>query len=191
MLRTFILSTFLICLLNNSDASEKMILIDTTAGAITIALDFEKAPITCNNFMQYVNSGFFDNTIFHRVIPGFVIQGGGFEYPMTRKDTLSPIKNEADNLLKNTRGTLSMARTSDPGSATSQFFINTVDNAFLDHTGKNPSGWGYAVFAKVVEGLDIVDDIAATQTGAFNGMQDVPVSPITIKTMSLLEASTQ
>ena len=191
MLRTFILSTFLICLLNNSDASEKMILIDTTEGAITIALDFEKAPITCNNFMQYVNSGFFDNTIFHRVIPGFVIQGGGFEYPMTRKDTLSPIKNEADNLLKNTRGTLSMARTSDPGSATSQFFINTVDNAFLDHTGKNPSGWGYAVFAKVVEGLDIVDDIAATQTGAFNGMQDVPVSPITIKTMSLLEASTQ
>ena len=109
MLRTFILSTFLICLLNNSDASEKMILIDTTEGAITIALDFEKAPITCNNFMQYVNSGFFDNTIFHRVIPGFVIQGGGFEYPMTRKDTLSPIKNEADNLLKNTRGTLSMA----------------------------------------------------------------------------------
>ena len=191
MLRTFILSTFLICLLNNSDASEKMILIDTTEGAITIALDFEKAPITCNNFMQYVNSGFFDNTIFHRVIPGFVIQGGGFEYPMTRKDTLPPIKNEADNLLKNTRGTLSMARTSDPGSATSQFFINTVDNAFLDHTGKNPSGWGYAVFAKVVEGLDIVDDIAATQTGAFNGMQDVPVSPITIKTMSLLEASTQ
>ena len=159
--------------------------------AITIALDFEKAPITCSNFMRYVNSGFFDNTIFHRIIPGFVIQGGGFEYPMARKDTLPPIKNEADNLLKNTRGTLSMARTSNPDSATSQFFINTVDNAFLDHTGKNPSGWGYAVFAKVVEGLDIVDRIAATQTRAFNGMQDVPVSPITIKTMSLLEASAQ
>ena len=189
MIHKFTLSTFLLALFSGSPASEKLILIQTTSGDITISLDFENAPMTSENFMKYVDSGFFNNTIFHRIIPGFVIQGGGFEHPMERKETLPPIKNEADNGLKNSRGTLSMARTSDPNSATSQFFINLVDNDFLDHKGKNQSGWGYAVFAKVVDGLEIIDRIAETPTASFNGMQDVPSSPITITNVSILNSS--
>ena len=189
MIHKFTLSTFLLALFSGSPASEKLILIQTTSGDITISLDFENAPMTSENFMKYVDSGFFNNTIFHRIIPGFVIQGGGFEHPMERKETLPPIKNEADNGLKNSRGTLSMARTSDPNSATSQFFINLVDNDFLDHKGKNQSGWGYAVFAKVVDGLDMIDRIAETPTASFNGMQDVPSSPITITNVSILNSS--
>ena len=123
MLQKFTISTFLLCLAGNGQTSENLILIETSEGNITIELDFKNAPSTSENFIKYVESGFFNNTIFHRVIPGFVIQGGGFEHPMSRKDTLDPIENEADNGLKNSRGTLSMARTSDPNSATSQFFI--------------------------------------------------------------------
>ncbi len=189
MIHKITLSTFLLALFGSTPASEKLILIQTTSGDITISLDLENAPATSENFMKYVDSGFFNNTIFHRVIPGFVIQGGGFEHPMNRKETLPPIKNEADNGLKNSRGTLSMARTPDPDSATSQFFINLVDNDFLDHKGKNQSGWGYAVFAKVTSGLEVIDRIGETPTGHFNGMQDVPTSPITITNVSILNSS--
>ena len=185
------LSTFLLCLIGSSSASETLIEVETTEGKLTIALDFKNAPTTSENFIKYVESGFYSNTIFHRVIPGFVIQGGGFEHPMNQKETLPPIENEADNGLKNARGTLSMARTSDPSSATSQFFINLVDNDFLDHKGKNPAGWGYAVFAKVVSGLEVIDRIADAPTASLNGMQDVPTSPITITNMTVVDAKSE
>ena len=165
--------------LNNAQANERVVF-NTDKGKILIELDFEKAPETSANFLEYVDSGFYNQTIFHRVIPGFVIQGGGFNESMIQKETRPPIKNEADNLRKNLRGTLSMARTSDPHSASSQFFINLVDNDFLDHTGKNRSEWGYAVFAQVVGGLDIVDEISKVETTSSNGMQDVPVQAVLV-----------
>src|SRR5690606_16788570 len=150
---------------------------ETTAGSIRLRLFEEEAPITVQNFLQYVDDGFFDGTIFHRVIPGFVIQGGGFTEDMRQKPTRPPIKNEADNGVKNTRGTLSMARTPAKDSATSQFFINLADNAFLDHGARD---FGYAVFAEVVDGMDVVDAIAATPTTTRAGHQDVPRVPIVL-----------
>ncbi len=148
----------------------------TSFGNILISLDPEKAPISVRNFLEYVDSGFYTDTIFHRVIPGFMVQGGGFTSNMVKKDTMAPIRNEASNGLHNVRGTLSMARTSDPNSATSQFFINVADNAFLD-PGRDA---GYAVFAKVVAGMDVVDQIVNAPTTTKQGMQNVPVDPVLI-----------
>ncbi|OKY75306.1 MAG: hypothetical protein BM485_09585 [Desulfobulbaceae bacterium DB1] len=147
---------------------------ETTMGTIKIELFDDKAPVTCANFRQYVAEGFFNGLVFHRVIPGFVIQGGGFEPGLKKRITRAPIVNEADNGLKNSRGTLSMARTQDIYSATSQFFINVADNKSLDHRGKTQAGFGYAVFGRVVEGMDVVDKIVATPTGTVGMYQDVP-----------------
>jgi cyclophilin family peptidyl-prolyl cis-trans isomerase len=154
-----------------------MITIKTNHGDIKVELFDEKAPITCENFRQYVTDGFFNDTIFHRVIPNFMIQGGGMEADMSQKQTRAPIKNEADNGESNRRGTLAMARTMDVNSATAQFFINLRDNDFLDHGTRD---FGYAVFGKVVDGMDVVDAIAAVPTGNKGGHQDVPVETVTI-----------
>lgn len=152
-----------------------MITITTSHGDIVIELFEETAPISCENFRQYVNDGFFDESIFHRVIPNFMIQGGGFTSDMSQKETRAPIKNEADNGEKNVRGTLAMARTQIVDSATAQFFINLKDNAFLDHGDRD---FGYAVFGKVTEGMDVVDAIAAVPTGNHGGHADVPLEPV-------------
>ena len=154
-----------------------MIRFETTLGSFTIELFEKEAPITAKNFLDYVDSGHFEGTVFHRVIPGFVIQGGGLTSDMRQKSTRAPIRNEADNGLKNRRVTLSMARTNDPHSATSQFFVNLVDNAFLD---PGRGGAGYAVFGCVTEGMDVVDKIAAVKTGNKGGHQDVPVTPVEV-----------
>lgn len=154
-----------------------MIILTTSLGDITIELFDAEAPITTENFLQYVDDGFFDGTIFHRVIPGFMIQGGGFAADMKEKANRPPIKNEAGNGLKNKRGTLSMARTQEVNSATSQFFINLKDNAFLDHGTRD---FGYAVFAKVTDGMEIVDRIASVKTGNKGMHQDVPLDPVVI-----------
>jgi len=156
--------------------------IKTNLGSFTLELDEEKAPISSKNFKDYVEKGFYNGTIFHRVIDGFMIQGGGFDSDMSQKETDSPIKNEASNGLKNEKYTVAMARTSIPDSATSQFFINTSDNSFLDYPGQD--GAGYCVFGKVTEGFDIVDKINSVQTGSNNGHQDVPVEPVIIKEVS-------
>ncbi|MBK5355333.1 peptidylprolyl isomerase [Pseudomonas sp. TH41] len=157
------------------------VLLDTTNGQIEIELDPVKAPKSTENFLKYVDSGFYNNTIFHRVIPGFMIQGGGFTQQMQQKETKEPIKNEHNNGLKNVRGTLSMARTSDPDSATSQFFVNVKDNDFLDN------GDGYAVFGKVVKGMDVVDVIVNSQTTTKSGMKDVPADPVFIKSAKRID----
>ena len=159
-------------------AGNPKVIFSTTKGDITIELYADKAPISVRNFLAYVDSGFYDGVIFHRVIPGFVIQGGGFTPEMVKKATRAPIKNEADNGLKNRRGTLSLARTQDVNSATSQFFINLQDNAALDH---RPGNFGYAVFGKVVKGMDVVDTIAGVPTGRHGHYRDVPTIPVIIK----------
>lgn len=159
------------------------VVLETTNGNIEIELDPVKAPITTKNFLEYVDSGFYTNTIFHRVIPGFMAQGGGFTAQMQQKETKAPIKNEASNGLKNVRGTLSMARTSNPDSATSQFFINVADNDFLN-PGRDA---GYAVFAKVVKGMDVVDIIVNSQTTTKAGMQNVPIDPVLIKSAKRMD----
>jgi len=159
----------------------------TSMGIVEIALDAKQAPVTVTNFLGYVNSGFYNGTIFHRVIPGFMIQGGGMTPGMKEKPTGAKIKNEADNGLKNLTGTLAMARTSDPHSASAQFFINTVDNGFLDHRGKNPQGWGYAVFGKVTKGMDVVKKIEAVQTGNAGMHQNVPVKDVVITKMEVIK----
>jgi len=161
--------------------------IDTSKGTIVAELDTQKAPVTVENFLKYVKEGFYDGTIFHRVIDGFMIQGGGFDGNMRQKETLPPIKNEAGNGLKNEKGTLAMARTSVVDSATSQFFINLVDNGFLDHTNDTPSGFGYAVFGKVVEGMSVVEDIGKVKTGDFKGFQDVPAEHVVIEKVTVVE----
>jgi len=153
---------------------------DTSHGNIVIELNEDKAPETVKNFLSYVNSGFFDGTIFHRVIPNFMVQGGGFNPDMSQKSCEEPIKNEADNGLENDRGTIAMARTNDPHSATAQFFINHNDNAFLNHSAPTGAGWGYCVFGKVTDGMDAVDAIAAVSTGNTGGHGDVPVETVTI-----------
>lgn len=158
-----------------------MILLKTNMGEITIELNHEKAPKTAANFEQYVKDGFYDGVIFHRVIDGFMVQGGGMEPGMKQKQTRDQIENEADNGLKNEIGTLAMARTMDPHSASAQFFINVADNEFLNHTGKNSQGWGYAVFGKVVDGMDVVNRIKSVKTGSKMGHQDVPVEDVFIE----------
>jgi peptidyl-prolyl cis-trans isomerase A (cyclophilin A) len=160
-----------------------LVVFKTTLGDITIELFADEAPKTVENFLDYVDSGFFSGTIFHRVIPGFVIQGGGFTADWHRKPTNAPIENEADNGLKNERGTLSMARTADINSATSQFFVNLTDNEVLDHGGRD---FGYAVFGRVVEGMDVVDSIAAVSTGSHAGHQNVPLEPIVVTSAARL-----
>jgi len=163
-------------------ADNPKVVLETNKGNITISLYPDKAPKSVENFLAYVRSGFYDGTIFHRVIPGFMIQGGGFTPDMTQKDTRAPIKNEADNGLSNERGTLAMARTGDPDSATSQFFINQVDNPRLDFTSKDSGRtWGYAVFGKVTDGMDVVDEISKVDTDTRNGHQSVPVDPVVIE----------
>ena len=154
--------------------------LETSHGNIVIELNDEKAPETVKNFLNYVNDGFYDGTIFHRVIPNFMVQGGGFMPGMVQKRVEDPIKNEADNGLTNDRGSIAMARTNDPHSATAQFFINHNDNGFLNHTAPSGAGWGYCVFGKVTDGMDTVDAIAAVSTGNDGGHADVPVETVTI-----------
>lgn len=176
-----------------AQAANPQVVVETNQGSFTIELFADKAPATVKNFLDYVDAGFYTGTIFHRVIPGFMIQGGGFTESFGRKDVRAPVKNEADNGLKNVRGTLAMARTADPNSATSQWFVNTVDNAYLDHTSSDPRGMGYCVFAKVVSGMDVVEKIEKTPThcpskmrmpcnvpGIPPGMMDVPQQAVVI-----------
>jgi cyclophilin family peptidyl-prolyl cis-trans isomerase len=166
-------------------AANPKVNLQTNKGLIVIELYPDQAPQSVANFLAYVDAGFYDGTIFHRVIPDFMIQGGGFTADLEKKETRAPIPNEADNGLKNERGTLAMARTNDPHSATAQFFINHKDNAFLDHSGKNTRGWGYAVFGRVTDGMSVVDAIATTPTGA-KGIfpKDVPLETILIQKAS-------
>ena len=159
--------------------------IETSMGDITLELDGNKAPDTVANFVEYASSGFYDGTIFHRVIENFMIQGGGFDSDMKQKKTNAPIKNEADNGLKNDTGTIAMARTSDPNSATAQFFINVKDNWFLNHTAPTTQGWGYAVFGKVTDGLDVVHAIEKVNTTIRSGMQDVPSETVVINKVTV------
>ena len=158
-----------------------MVKLHTNFGVITLELDTEKAPVTTANFLEYVDSGFYNNTIFHRVIDGFMIQGGGFEPGMSQKSTKAAIKNEADNGLKNKAYTIAMARTPDPHSASSQFFINVADNDFLNFSSPTSQGWGYCVFGKVTDGTDVVDKIRQVRTGNKAGHQDVPVEDVVIE----------
>jgi peptidyl-prolyl cis-trans isomerase B (cyclophilin B) len=159
----------------------KTVNLETSAGTLRIELDDEKAPLSTANFLAYVRKGHYDGTVFHRVIKGFMLQGGGFEPGMKQKPTAEPIANEANNGLKNKRYTLAMARTNDPHSATAQFFINTVDNGFLDFRAESAQGWGYAVFGRVVEGMDVVDTIEQVRTGRKGSHDDVPVDDVRIE----------
>lgn len=163
-----------------------MVKLTTNFGEITLELDADKAPITVANFLQYVEDGFYDGLIFHRVINNFMIQGGGFDTTMKEKPTQDAIKIEADNGLSNDKYTIAMARTSIPDSATSQFFINVNDNDFLNHTAPTASGWGYCVFGKVTEGIDVIDKIKDVETGTKGGHQDVPVEPVIIEKATLV-----
>jgi peptidyl-prolyl cis-trans isomerase B (cyclophilin B) len=158
-----------------------MVKLSTNLGTITLDLDAERAPETVKNFLQYVQDGHYDNTVFHRVIDGFMIQGGGFEPGMRQKSTRAPVANEANNGLKNDRGTVAMARTGDPHSATAQFFINVADNAFLNHSAQTAQGWGYCVFGRVTDGMDVVEKIKAARTGSKGMHKDVPVEDIVIE----------
>lgn len=164
-----------------------MITLHTNYGDIELELDFDKAPKTAANFRQYAADGFYDGTIFHRVINNFMIQGGGFTEEMEQKKTRAPIDNEADNGLPNNTGTIAMARTSDPHSATAQFFINVKDNDFLNHKSKTPQGWGYCVFGKVTKGLEVVNKIKNVKTGSFGMHQDVPVETVVIERVTVQE----
>ncbi len=164
-----------------------MVTLNTNFGPITLELDAEKAPATVANFLMYAREGFYDGTIFHRVISGFMVQGGGFDAEMNQKETREPIENEADNGLKNDYGTIAMARTMDPHSATAQFFINVKDNDFLNHSGKNMQGWGYAVFGRMTEGKDVLDKIAEVKTTSRAGHQDVPAEPVIIESVTIDE----
>lgn len=193
-MRVFLLSMMLFLTSTQSFATEnKMsetqpkVKLQTTLGDIVIQLNAEKAPISTSNFLTYVKEGFYDGTIFHRVIPGFMAQGGGFTAEFKQKETHAQIKNEADNGLKNKRGTLAMARTPDPDSASSQFFINYKDNTFLDYSSPTPNGWGYAVFGEVVEGMDVVDAMAKAPTGSKGMHQDVPKTDIVIEKAEVIE----
>lgn len=170
-----------------TEEKNPQVVMETSMGTVKIELFKDKAPISVRNFLSYVKDAYYDGTIFHRVIKNFMVQGGGLDENMQPKKTKFAIKNEASNGLKNTRGTLAMARTSMVDSATSQFFINVVDNAFLDHTGKTPDRFGYAVFAQVVEGMDVVDAIREVKTGNKSGHQDVPVDPIFINSIKVVE----
>lgn len=186
--------TFIALLLIHSPsfAANPKVLMETSMGNVTLELDAEKAPITVKNFLSYVNDGSYENTIFHRVIKSFMNQGGGFTPEFVKKPEKAPIQNEADNGLENKRGTIAMARTNAPHSASNQFFINTVDNSFLNHRGKTLRGWGYAVFGKVTQGMDVMDRIAQARTHINAiGRQDVPVEPIIIHKMSVIAEETE
>ncbi len=176
---------------DKKDSGDKMsnpkIKLETSKGTMMIELDAEKAPKSAANFVEYVKDGFYDGLIFHRVIPKFMVQGGGMNPDMSQKENKAPIQNEANNGLKNDRGTLAMARTNDPHSATSQFFINLKDNDFLNHTSETPAGWGYTVFGKVIEGLETIDEIEKVQTGNVGGHGDVPTEAVTIIKATLEE----
>lgn len=194
---TFALAFVLNSCSNKSDEAEMPIIqetsmtqvtIKTSVGDIHLELNGEKAPITVENFVAIAKSGYYDGTIFHRVINGFMVQGGGLNADMSNKSSgTAPIQNEANNGLTNDRGTVAMARTMEPHSATGQFFVNHKDNGFLNHTGENSQGWGYAVFGKVTEGMDVVDAIADVETGSTGGHQDVPVEVITIESVTVAE----
>jgi len=169
------------------EGGNPVVVMKTSMGEIKIELDKAKAPVTVDNFVGYVNDKFYDGTVFHRVIPAFMIQGGGFDKDMNQKKAKAPIKNEAGNGLKNLNGTIAMARTSDPNSATAQFFINTKDNAFLDHRNETPQGYGYAVFGKVVGGMDVVKKIEQVQTTTKVPHENVPVTPVIIESVRVVE----
>lgn len=168
-------------------AKNPVVNIETTAGEIHIELFKDQAPIGVKNFLDYVDSGYYAGTIFHRVIPGFMVQGGGFDKDLKKKEGKAPIANEAHNGLRNDTGTVAYARTNIVNSATSQFFINTVDNNYLNHRAKTPTGYGYSVFGKVVKGMSVVNKISKTKTGSVKGYQDVPVQPIIIKSAKLVK----
>ena len=176
-----VLGIFLLVPLSEKEKEIKVVTFETTMGPIVIELFEEDAPITTKNFLDYANSGFYDGTLFHRVIPGFVIQGGGLEPGMQDKSGNPPIENEANNGQKNLKWSLSMARTNDPNSATSQFFINLENNSSLDHTAETPQGWGYAVFGTVIDGFETVEAIASASTGSSGHHQDVPLEDITVQ----------
>ncbi len=180
--------TLLIFISANVLANNPTVLLDTNLGEIEIELDIDKAPNTVDNFLRYVKDDLYNGTIFHRVIPGFMIQGGGFSEDFSRKPTYDPIKNEAGNGLKNSVGTIAMARTRDPHSATAQFFINVADNRFLNHTNKSLKGWGYAVFGKVTKGMSVVNKIALSPTGAKGPFaQDCPMESVIIQSITVIE----
>ncbi len=183
---TFALFSLVFIQLNSADANPK-VLMETSKGDITIELYEKEAPITVKNFLSYVSDGFYNNLIFHRVIPNFMIQGGGFDSDMNQKPVKAPIKNEARRGLNNKRGTLAMARTNVINSATGQFFINLKNNDFLNHKDNSSNGFGYAVFGEVVEGMDVVDSIGKTRTHAFGMFRDVPIDHLFIKNMSVIE----
>ncbi|KAF0192148.1 MAG: peptidyl-prolyl cis-trans isomerase A (cyclophilin A) [Gammaproteobacteria bacterium] len=171
-----------------ADAAHPRVSVQTSAGEIVVELDRVNAPITVDNFLKYVNDGYYGGTIFHRVIDDFMVQGGGYTEAFDLKPTKPSIRNEAANGLKNTRGTIAMARTGDPHSATAQFFINVVDNGFLDHTGPTANGWGYTVFGKVAQGMDVIDAIRKMPTGPGGPFpKDVPRTPVVIKSITLLD----
>jgi cyclophilin family peptidyl-prolyl cis-trans isomerase len=186
----FVLFSFLF-IFSSSTCASTTVSFETSAGNFTIELYPEKAPKTVENFLQYVKDGFYDNTIFHRVINRFMIQGGGFERDMTEKNTRAPIINESDNGLLNDIGTVSMARTADPDSATAQFFVNLGNNQFLNYTSPDPDSIGYCVFGKVTQGLDIIQKIGLSPTGNLGRHSDVPIKPITIKSVKIIDIVTK
>lgn len=186
-LMLFLTTTLSFATENKMPESSTKVKLTTSLGDIVIKLNPEKAPVSSANFLTYVNEGFYNGTIFHRVIPGFMAQGGGFDSSFNQKAVHNPIKNEADNGLPNSRGTLAMARTNVPDSATAQFFINYKDNGFLNYTSPTPNGWGYAVFGEVVEGMDVVDAMAAQPTGNRGGHQDVPKTDIVIEKAEVIK----
>jgi cyclophilin family peptidyl-prolyl cis-trans isomerase len=187
--KTIILLTAMVLILGLGEvwAASPRVQMETSKGIIVLELSAHRAPATVANFLQYVDSGFYDGTVFHRVIKNFMIQGGGLTEAMARKTTRPPIKNEADNGLKNRRGTIAMARTGDPHSATAQFFINTKDNPNLDFQQKTVQGWGYCVFGRVVKGMDVVAAIEAVNTGRRGGYRDVPIAPVVIERVSVVQ----
>lgn len=190
MKKLFILFTAVIMACTSAKSfaqSNTKVLIDTSMGQIEAELYPKQAPVTVQNFLAYVNNKYYDGLVFHRVINGFMIQGGGMDSELKEKPTLNPIKIESDNGLKNTRGTLAMARTSDPNSATSQFFINLVDNPFLDYKAPTMAGYGYAVFGKVTKGMEVVDKIAKVKTGSKGFHDDVPLTPVVIKSIRVIK----
>jgi len=190
LLRSLAAVAFSLALAGTALAANPHVRMSTSMGDLEIELYADKAPASVKNFLGYVDTGFYNGTVFHRVIPNFMIQGGGFEPGMKQKETGAPIQNEADNGVKNTLGTLAMARTMDPHSATAQFFINVADNDFLNHRAKNGRGWGYAVFGKVTQGMDVVMKIAGVRTGTAMGHDDVPVKDVMIKRIELLKSAT-
>ena len=180
-LSLFTLNTFA------ENAMNPKVKLTTSMGEIVLELNAEKAPLSVENYVNYVKNGHYDGLIFHRIIPGFMVQGGGIEPGMKERANLSPIENEADNGLKNNKGTIAMARTNDPHSATSQFFINLSDNDFLNHTSKDARGWGYTVFGEVVEGIEVVDAMGKVATGSAAGQQDVPIEDVTLIKAEIVE----